>query len=288
MKWRGTVLGSLGVGLIAGLSYAGWVVHRGFSAADEPTWAEKAVARTVRNVSIPRRARREANPLRSTPENLEAGREDFLARCANCHGTDGRGRTSVGRNLYPKPPDLTAPETQRLTDGEIHYIIENGVRLTGMPAWGNAHSQVFAFSTANSSSEFRLGSTEGWRLTLYIRRLGRPSAAEEKRTAEALDASRYIGSATCAKCHAEIYERWRKTPMANVVRDPREQPEAILPDLATNHVAKFKREDVAFVYGSIWKQRYFQKVGDDYFPLGAQWDVVNRVWKPYHVAKGTD
>ena len=77
--------------------------------------------------------------------------------------------------------------------------------------------------------------------------------------------------------------------MANVVRDPREHPEAIIPDLATNNVSKkFTKADVAFVYGSIWKQRYFTKIGDDYFPEPAQWDVTNHVWKPYFVAKGTD
>ncbi len=72
--------------------------------------------------------------------------------------------------------------------------------------------------------------------------------------------------------------------MANVVRDPREHPEAIIPDLATNTVAKFTRDQVAFVYGSIWKQRYFTKVGDDYFPLPVQWDVGNKKWLPYHIA----
>jgi predicted CXXCH cytochrome family protein len=283
VKWRGAVAGCIGAGLMAGLGYAGWAVHRGFSASDEPAWAEKTLARAVRHLSIPRRARREANPLRATPENLEEGREDFLARCANCHGTDGRGRTSVGRNLYPKPPDLTGPETQELSDGEIHYIIEHGVRLTGMPAWGSPPHR-----TAAGSTEFSLDAAEGWKLTLYIRSLREPRETEKARTASALASAHYTGSAACAKCHAEIYERWKKTPMASVVRDPREHPDAIIPDLATNTVAKFKREDVAFVYGSIWKQRYFQKVGDDYFPLGAQWDVVNKVWKPYHVGKGTD
>ena len=62
--------------------------------------------------------------------------------------------------------------------------------------------------------------------------------------------------------------------MANVVRDPREHPEAILPDLSTNTVAKFTKEDIALVYGSIWKQRYFTKIGDDYFPEPAQWDIT--------------
>lgn len=72
--------------------------------------------------------------------------------------------------------------------------------------------------------------------------------------------------------------------MANVVRDPRDHPEAILPDLATNTIAPFDRDQVAFVYGSLWKQRYFTKVGDDYFPLPAQWDIANKKWLPYHVA----
>ncbi len=98
----------------------------------------------------------------------------------------------------------------------------------------------------------------------------------------------YVGSATCRTCHREIYEHWAKTPMANVVRDPRVAPDAILPDLATNTIAPFPREDVAFVYGSIWKQRYFTKIGDDYYPEPAQWDVRNRVWRPYKVAVGTD
>jgi predicted CXXCH cytochrome family protein len=99
----------------------------------------------------------------------------------------------------------------------------------------------------------------------------------------------YVGSEKCGTCHAAIYQRWQKTRMANVVRDPRTHPEAILPDLTKpDPLVTFKKEDIAFVYGSKWKQRYFQKVGDDYFPLGAQWDVGHKVWRPYHVANGTD
>jgi hypothetical protein len=76
--------------------------------------------------------------------------------------------------------------------------------------------------------------------------------------------------------------------MANVVRDPREHPEAILPDLATNPFGKFDRSDVSLVYGSLWKQRYLTKVGDDYFVQPAQWDVTHRTWRRYFVEAGTD
>ena len=70
--------------------------------------------------------------------------------------------------------------------------------------------------------------------------------------------------------------------MANVVRDPRTHPDAIIPDLATNNVAKFTVDQVAFVYGSLWKQRYFTKVGDDYFPLPVQWDVAQQDMASLH------
>ncbi len=77
--------------------------------------------------------------------------------------------------------------------------------------------------------------------------------------------------------------------MANVVLDPKTHPNAILPDMTKpDPLVTFKKDDIAFVYGSKWKQRYFQKVGDDYFPLGAQWDVTHQVWRAYHVQNGTD
>ena len=77
--------------------------------------------------------------------------------------------------------------------------------------------------------------------------------------------------------------------MANIVTDPKVHPEVILPDLTKpDPLVTFKKEDIAFVYGTKWKQRYFQKVGDDYFPLGAQWDVNHRIWRAYNVANGTD
>jgi len=102
-------------------------------------------------------------------------------------------------------------------------------------------------------------------------------------------ASPYVGSAACNRCHAPIYARWTRTRMANVVRDPRVHPDAIIPDLTKpDPLVTFTRDDIAFVYGSKWKQRYFTRVGDDYFPLGAQWDVTHRQWRRYFVGDGTD
>ncbi|MEO8657401.1 MAG: cytochrome c3 family protein [Bryobacteraceae bacterium] len=99
----------------------------------------------------------------------------------------------------------------------------------------------------------------------------------------------YAGSAACQTCHPQTYARWSKTRMANVVVDPKVHPEVIIPDFSKpDPLLTFKKEDIAFVYGNKWKQRYFTKVGEDYFPLPAQWDVTNRVWRAYNVKPGTD
>ena len=99
----------------------------------------------------------------------------------------------------------------------------------------------------------------------------------------------YVGSQACRRCHTATYERWSKTRMANVVTDPKAHPEVVLPDFSRpDPLLTFKVDDVAFVYGSRWKQRYFTKRGNDYYPLPAQWDVANRVWRPYFVQPNTD
>ena len=92
----------------------------------------------------------------------------------------------------------------------------------------------------------------------------------------------YAGSEVCATCHSALYKRWSRTLMANVVRDPKTHPDAIIPDLSKpDPLVKFTKDDIAFVYGSKWKQRYFTRKGDDYYPLGAQWDVSHQVWRAY-------
>jgi predicted CXXCH cytochrome family protein len=271
-RWKlvALILGALA--LVSGI-YGAFLIHRGFSAASEPSAPERLIARLIRNVSIPGRSARETNQWELTPDNLKEAREIFTARCAVCHGNDGTGQSLVGRNLYPKPPNLTLPQTQNLTDGQIHYIIKNGVRLTGMPAWDTSHEEQDGAS---------------WKLVLFIRDLRRASKQEIAEQQQTVKSAHYVGSKACESCHAKLYTRWKKTPMANVVRDPHEHPDAIIPDLITNTVAKFSKEQVVFTYGSVWKQRYFTKIGDDYFPLPVQWDITNKKWLPYFVKPGTD
>lgn len=244
---------------------AAWVRWRGFRASSVPGTFETSVARSIRDFAIPRAEHLCTNPVAGDPVALTQGREAFLTRCAVCHGVDGRGATPIGANQYPRAPDLRSEPTQHLSDGEIHYIIENGVQLTGMPAM---HSQ---------------SSSESWKLVAFIRSLRLATSSEAVAEERVSSSAHYVGSESCRKCHAEIYERWKKTPMANIVRDPKVHPDAIIPDIKTNRVFPFTVDQVAFVYGSKWKQRYFTKIGDDYYPLPVQWDVGNKKWLKYHV-----
>src|SRR6202048_5066517 len=185
----GAILVALGL-------YGVRLVWHGFSTADQPSFLERVAARTARNLSFPRRARRETNPWTGTADALKGGPESFLDRCAVCHGPDGSGQTQVGSNLYPKVPDLRSPRTQKLTDGEIRYIIRNGVRLTGMPGWANPHDEQ---------------SDDSWKLVLFIRSLRQSNIQEQQQQLAAASSAHYVGSKACEKCHAQLYESWRKT-----------------------------------------------------------------------------
>lgn len=114
-----------------------FVKGKGFSARDEPSRIETVVATQFRKLAMPGDARDRKNPVAASPEAIEAGLAHFADHCATCHANNGSGDTPIGRNLYPKAPDMRKAPTQELTDGELFYIIENGVRLTGMPAWGS-------------------------------------------------------------------------------------------------------------------------------------------------------
>jgi mono/diheme cytochrome c family protein len=134
-----------------------YMLGRGISARAEPTAAEAFIARRLRHFAIPRAARDAANPVQASPEVLSAAMAHFADHCAVCHGNDGRGTPLIGRGLYPKPPDMTQPSTQLLSDGELYYIIENGVRFTGMPGFGEEPP---------SGQD-----TETWQLVSFIRHL---------------------------------------------------------------------------------------------------------------------
>jgi len=133
IRLLGGVLALAGAVAVAGaLALAG----TGVSARKEPTDFEAWIARSARHFLIPAFARRSENPLVTDSELLGRAKDHFREHCAPCHGSDGRGDTKLGRGLHPRVPDLTLAATQELSDGELFWIIENGIKLTGMPAFG--------------------------------------------------------------------------------------------------------------------------------------------------------
>jgi predicted CXXCH cytochrome family protein len=272
MRLRSSYVLFVALALLAIVSVAYWRLLPGLSSArSEPPGLEVAIATWLLHHSVPEAEDARVTPLSSDPAEVAAGGDLFKQKCEICHAYDGSGKTEIGGGQYPRPPALRAINVAAQSDGEIFYHIRNGIRNTGMPAW-------------------QMPDREIWQLVAFIRHLPRVAASSPEPAPSAPTApGRYVGSAACKNCHEETYERWSKSRMANVVRDPREHPDAIIPDLSKpDPLLTFSKDDIAFVYGSRWKQRYFKKVGDDYFPLPVTWDITHKVFRPYFVANGTD
>ncbi len=163
---RGTLLIIIGVALLAvAFGIAISVLHDGLSARATPTRLEALLARNARHLAIPSNARLAQNPVLESPEDLREARLHFADHCAICHANEGSGHSEIGDGLYPKPPDLRLAQTQNLTDGELFWIIENGVRFTGMPA--------FSSNGGNHG-----GGQDSWKLVHFIRHLPHLTVAE--------------------------------------------------------------------------------------------------------------
>ena len=146
------VIGAVIAGLLGGIYF----VTAGVSARPQPGRGETILARTVRDMAIGWHAVHEPNPVPASDESIALGRAHFADHCASCHANDGSGNTEMGRGLYPKAPDMRLDATQKLVDHQLFYIIENGIRLTGMPAWGTGT---------------KAGELASWHLVNFIRHL---------------------------------------------------------------------------------------------------------------------
>jgi mono/diheme cytochrome c family protein len=136
------------------------ILLQGCTAGKQPSQGETNLANAAKDVTIPLEAGKKQNPLPDTAEVVSQGEEVFLGSCAQCHGADGRGDTDVGRNMTPPAMDLSSSHVQHWSDAELFWIIQNGVRLTGMPAW---HSSISDDDT--------------WKLARFVHKLSRPNAA---------------------------------------------------------------------------------------------------------------
>ncbi len=150
---------AIALGILVGVYF----VTAGVSARPQPSALETFVARSMRGIAIRVRGHNLTNPIPLGDNAVAEGRAHFADHCSSCHGNDGSGNTEMGRGLYPRAPDMRLPATQNLSDAELFHIIEDGVRLTGMPAWGTGT---------------QAGEEESWHLVLFIRHLPRITPEE--------------------------------------------------------------------------------------------------------------
>ena len=161
IKWVVVVAVAVVVALaVAGFGY---VRSTGLRARAKPAAMETHVARAVRSLAVPGRERERRNPVAQSDEAMRGALEHYADHCATCHANDGGGNTEMGRGLYPPAPDMRLAATQQLSDGELFYVIEHGIRFTGMPGWRTG-------TTAGEESS--------WHLVHFIRHLPTLTPAE--------------------------------------------------------------------------------------------------------------
>jgi len=150
------------IGVLA-IAAAVWLWNQGIGTRTPPGRIETFVSRVARRAMIPPETRQRTNPHPTSAETVRAGMEHWADHCASCHANNGSGDAEIGRSLYPPAPDMRQAATQNMSDGELFYIIEHGVKLTGMPAWGTSTPE---------------GELQSWHLVQFIRRLPSLSEAE--------------------------------------------------------------------------------------------------------------
>jgi mono/diheme cytochrome c family protein len=190
------ILLGLAVVCLCAIGAAGrYIVRGGMSARQTPSALESIVAQALVQWSIPSASKAQGNPLgaRNNAADIAAGHELYAGKCQSCHGYDGSGKTDAGGGLFPPPISLrpSALEKRKRTDGELFYLIRNGVRNTGMPGWPLTDQQT-------------------WQLVSFLRNLpGTVSLAADAKVAPGSVSPgqrRFVGSSTCTRAGAR--RRW--------------------------------------------------------------------------------
>ena len=154
--WKGAIGATLLIAIGATLGIVVFVKGSGLSARATPGPLETAVARRLRALAVPGEFATRDNPVARTHDAIRSGMAHYADHCASCHANDGSGATEMGKAMYPPAPDMRQSSTQELSDGALFYIIEHGIRFTGMPAWGTGTPE---------------GEESSWQLVHFIRHL---------------------------------------------------------------------------------------------------------------------
>lgn len=156
------------------------------AASVPPGKLETQIATFALNQSVHRRAPVTKNPFARTPEVLRAGLAHYRENCVDCHGAPGVDVSEFGEGLNPAAPDLTLPRVQERPDGELFWIVSNGIRTTGMPAFGPTHRPE-----------------EIWKVLAFLRHLPEITTEEQKVLRSATEEAEHHGEAQAAGSKAE-------------------------------------------------------------------------------------
>jgi mono/diheme cytochrome c family protein len=169
LRWFMAGVITLAFGFSAGVILFLKTQTGGFTARERPGAIETWTAGKVRSLAVPESAKGLRNPIPDSPETLAAARAHWADHCASCHANNGSGDVEMGKHLYPPAPDMRQSATQTLSDGELFYIVKNGIRFTGMPAWGNGTAQ---------------DEEDSWKLVRFVRHLPSLTPEEEQQMKE--------------------------------------------------------------------------------------------------------
>jgi mono/diheme cytochrome c family protein len=162
---------------------------------------EKLYGNVAVEFALRTQASNQPNPLGQNNRALDAGRNAYTGSCAECHGATGDGKGAFGQALYPPATDLRAHDTQEKSDGQLFWIIKNGLSFVGMPGFANQYDDQ-----------------DIWAMVSYIRSLGKQAArppamptttADERAVADPRGDAKARGAAVyfalaCHECHGPV------------------------------------------------------------------------------------
>ncbi len=153
MRGKGRAAAVVAIAVLAVVIYG--LANANISAFPAPGPVETWLATGARDWLIARAAKR--IPPADVPLNADSvskGKALYGMACASCHGRTGLKPSPIGQAMYTRATNLASPIVQRLSDGELYWVIANGVRLTGMPGFANIDT-----------------TRQIWRLVYYVRSL---------------------------------------------------------------------------------------------------------------------
>ncbi len=135
-----TLVAVIAIGALAAIGFA----YSGFydvSASSPDSGPIGWLLSTTSHASVERRAKAIDVPDLDDDSLVLAGVNDFNSMCAGCHGAPGQQPEAMGQGLNPPPPDLVESAAQ-MTPAELFWVTKNGIKMTGMPAWGATHEDA--------------------------------------------------------------------------------------------------------------------------------------------------